>query len=164
MPLTEPLVLKVAQASDIDELLDYENRKLSETVTNPDDRAFEAWKAKWRREALEHYLNLGWSFVARDHNQVSSYSKDGLLMGYFIAQPLLFFEGHTQSLWVEHLQYTSLQARDELCELAYKLSREKHLQKVFFPNSQLIANSVKQLKGENWSPQVLQIVTTKLSQ
>ena len=26
------------------------------------------------------------------------------ILGYFIAQPLLFFEGQTQNLWVEHVR------------------------------------------------------------
>lgn len=163
MPGNESLVFKVAQAHEIDEILDFENKKLAETTPDENDRIMEGWRAKWRKEALEHYLPTGWCFVARNPNQTSSFSKEGTIVGYFLAQPLLFFEGHTQSLWIEHLQYSSLQSRDELCDLAYRLSKEKHFQKVYFPNSQLIANSVRPLKGESWAPQVLHITTSKMS-
>ena len=147
------LTLQVIQVSEIEEILDYENRRLVETVPNEEDRMFEAWHSKWRKEALEHYLPMGWSFLARD--------SDGSLAGYFLGQPLLFFDGQTQSLWVEHLQSSSLQARDSLTELAYKLSREKHFQRVYFPNNPKILNSVKPYKPEEWNPTTLFIKTTK---
>jgi hypothetical protein len=147
------LNLKIIQISDLDEILDYEKKKLIESIPNEMDRELSSWNAAWRREALEHYLPLGWSFLARD--------EFGKLMGYFIAQPLLFFESQTQSLWVEHIQFTSLEARDELCETAYKLAREKHFQKVFFPNQNSIENSVRGLKAQAWNPAVLAAKTTK---
>lgn len=147
------LNLKVLQLSDLEEILDFEKKKLSESISDEMEREFAAWNGRWRREALEHYLPMGWSFLARDH--------DSQIIGYFIAQPLLFLDGQTQSLWVEHLQFSSLQARDELCELAYKLAKEKHLQKVYFPQQNTIENAVKALKAETWSPGVLHIKTTK---
>ncbi len=157
------LFLRVAQIEDLDEILDLEKRKLQETIPNESDRELASWNARWRREALEHYLPLGWSFLARDEQTKSPFSSEGLLLGYFLAQPLLFLSGQTQSLWLEHLQHTSLMARDELCELAYKIAREKHLQKVYFPNANMIANSVKQFKSELWAPNVIEIKTTKAS-
>ena len=148
------LKLKIIQVTDLDEILEYEKKKLSESIANEMDRELNSWNAAWRREALEHYLPLGWSFLARDEL--------GALMGYFIAQPLLFLEGQTQSLWVEHIQYTSLEARDELCETAYKLAREKHFQKVFFPNQNTIENSIRGMKAQRWEPAVLTVRTTKV--
>jgi hypothetical protein len=147
------LTLQVIQISELDEILDYENRRQAELVADENERTFQAWHARWRKESLEHYLKLGWSFLAR--------SDDQALVGYFLAQPMLFFEGHTQSLWVEYLQTSSLQARDSLTELAYRLSREKHFQRVYFPNQTSILNSVRQFKSEEWNPQTLFIKTTK---
>lgn len=147
------LDFKIVQASEIPEILDYEQRKLAEQILNEEDRAILSWNARWRKEALEHYIPMGWSFLARDAT--------GKLMGYFIAQPLLFLDGNTQSLWMEHLQYSSLQARDELSDLAYRLSREKHLQKVYFPKSPATLNSTKHMRAEEWNPQVLSAKTTK---
>lgn len=153
---------RVVQMDDWTEIMDYENAKLMETVPDEMERQIQSWNSRWRKESLEHYISTGWCFLARMTEVSSEYSKEGKLAGYFLAKPLLFFDGHTQSLWIEHLAFNSLQARDELCELAYKLSREKHFQKVFFPNSQGIQNSVGAFKAENWQPSVLAVKTTKI--
>ncbi len=157
------LYLRVIQTADLDEIVDFEKTKLRETVADEMERELLSWNARWRAESLNHYVPMGWCFLARDRNLTSAFSKEGQLIGYFLAQPLLFFDGHTQSLWIEHMQYTTLQARDELCELAYKLSREKHFQKVFFPESQSVMNAVKAFKAQNWDPQVLVVNATKVS-
>lgn len=155
------LFCRIIQIEDLQEILDFENRKLQELIPDEMERTLASWNVRWRREALEHYLPLGWSFLVRDQEKPSPASEEGLLVGYFIAQPLLFLDGQTQSLWVEHLQSASLQARDELCDLAYRLSREKHFQKVFFPNVSGINNSISALKAEAWNPAVMHIKTTK---
>jgi hypothetical protein len=155
------LFCRVIQIQDLQEILDFENKKLIELIPDEMERTLHSWNVRWRKESLEHYLALGWSFLVRDQDKSSGHSDEGLLVGYFIAQPLLFLDGQTQSLWVEHLQYSSLQARDELCDLAYKLSREKHFQKVFFPSESGINNSISALKAEVWNPAVMHIKTTK---
>lgn len=144
--------VRVLQLSEIHEILDYENKKLKEAIANEEERTLASWHAKWRKEALEQYIPLGWSFLIKDEDQI---------MGYFIAQPLLFFDGQTQSLWVEHLQHSSLQVRDQLCDLACRLSREKHFQRVYFPNVSTIANSLGPFKPQSWNPQTLMVKTTK---
>jgi len=154
-------LLRIMQLQDVPEILDYEQQKLAEQFPDEAERMIQSWKVKWRKEALEHYARLGWSFVARDEHHVTEKSPEGLLMGYFMAQPLLFFDGQTQTLWVEYLQYSSLKARDELAELAYKLAREKHLQKVLFLNENNVANSVAGFKPETWTTSVLSVKTTK---
>jgi hypothetical protein len=146
---------------DLQEILDFENRKLQELIPDEMERTLHSWNVRWRKESLEHYIPLGWSFLVRDRETPSVDSDEGTLIGYFLAQPLLFLDGQTQSLWIEHLQPASLQARDELCELAYRLSREKHFQKVFFPNVSGINNSISAFKAEVWNPAVMHIKTTK---
>lgn len=148
------LICRVIQADDLQDILDLENKKLQDAYPDEMERMMAGWSSKFRIEALNHYIPLGWSFLARDEDTDS-------LLGYFIAQPLLFLDGQTQSLWVEHVQYTSLQARDELCELAYKLGREKHLQRVYFPNDNGVPNSVKSFKADTWQPGTLTVKTTK---
>jgi hypothetical protein len=157
------LFLRIVQVSEIDEILDYENRKLREQVNDEVERQMQSWNARWRRESLEHYLPIGWSFIARDSDLPSDFSKEGLLVGYFMAQPMLFVDGQTQSLWVEHLQYSTLQARDELCDLAYRLAREKHFQRVYFPNTPALAPTLKSMKSEEWNSAVVMLKTTKVS-
>ncbi|MNJ93470.1 hypothetical protein D3C87_111520 [compost metagenome] len=155
------LYCRIIQAADYQEILDFETKKLQEAYPDESDRMFASWSSKHRPEALQHYLPLGWSFLIRDPETPSPASPEGLLLGYFIAQPLLFLDGQTQSLWVEHVQYSSLQARDELCELAYKLAREKHLQRVYFPRENGVPNSVKAFKADTWQPGTLFVKTTK---
>jgi hypothetical protein len=146
------LQLSVIVPGQADELLLYEQQRVR---SEDPEQIFLSWTARWRKEALEYYLKLGWSFLARDDQQ---------LVGYFLAQPLLFITGETQMSWVEHLQYSSLQARDELCALAYKLARDKHLQKVIFPDEAHLINSIKSLGGQSWQPKSYEIRTTKVTQ
>jgi hypothetical protein len=147
------LDLKVILSSDIPELIKYEENRLIEQGLPEEEVKIYSWSAPWRKEALEHYVPLGWSFLARD--------LDGKILGYFLAQPLLFFDRQTQSLWVEHLQATSLLARDALTDLAYRLSRDKHLQRVYFPNLPHIQNAVAGHRPEVWGPQNFFLKTTK---
>lgn len=156
------LFLRIIQPSEIDEIIDFEMKELAEKIRDESERQIHSWNARWRKESLEHYLPMGWSFLARDPSLASSFSKEGALVGYFLAQPLLFFDGQTQSLWVEHLQFSALQARDELTDLAYRLSREKHLQRVFFPNTNSILNSIKQMKPEPFGTETFFVKTTKV--
>ncbi|MEN0058384.1 MAG: hypothetical protein AAGB31_06080 [Bdellovibrio sp.] len=148
------LFCRVIQTEDLQNILALENKKLQEAYPDEAERTIAGWNSKFRVEALNHYIALGWSFLACDPD-------DGSLAGYFIAQPLLFLDGQTQTLWVEHVQYSSLQARDELCELAYKLGREKHLQRVYFPHDNGVPNSIKAFKADLWQPGTLAVKTTK---
>jgi len=155
------LFLRIIEVSEIEEILHFEKGKLKEQFVDESEFVLQSWSAKWRKEALENYLPKGWSFLARDKNQKSEFSNEGALIGYFIAQPLLFFDGQTQSLWVEHLQYSTLQARDELCDLAYRLCREKHFQRVYFPNTQALSPTLKTMKATEWNSQVMLLKTSK---
>ncbi|MFN8846985.1 MAG: hypothetical protein ACK5W9_09055 [Bdellovibrionales bacterium] len=155
------LFFRIATIDDLNEISEYEKKKLIETTPDPMERELQSWHAKWRMESLQQHLPLGWSFLARDPDQPSPYSSEGLLVGYFLAQPLLFFDGQTQSLWLEHLSYSSLQARDQLCDLSYRLSREKHFQRVYFPLLPQIQNAISHLKPEAWSQTALFVKTSK---
>lgn len=146
------LEILVAQPTEIDEISDYEQKRLKDSFPDENERIFQSWHAPCRREALQYYLPSGWCYIAR---------KEGFLMGYFLAQPLLFFDSQTQSLWVEHIQYSSLQTRDELCQLAYRIARDKNFQRVYFPNSKVILNAISSFKPEEWGPQALMVKTTK---
>lgn len=155
------LFFRIATLEDLDEIQTFEKTKLFETVSDPMEREIQSWQAKWRTESLQQHLPLGWSFIARETDQPSDFSKEGLLVGYFIAQPLLFFDGQTQSLWIEHINYSSLQARDQLCDLGYRLSREKHFQRVYFPLLSQVQNAISHLKPEGWSSTACYVKTSK---
>jgi hypothetical protein len=147
------LSLRVAVIADLDRIYSFESSRLQDQMGDEMERSIFSWNARWRKESLEHYLPMGWSFIADDEQEN--------LAGYFIAQPLLFFDGNTQSLWLEHISASSPAAMEQLCEVAYKIGREKHLQKVFFPNHEMVANIVKNWQGVSWNPETIQVKTTK---
>lgn len=151
---------RTLQLEDLNDLLEYENKKLADSPLSPEEKTLSSWSARWRQESLQHYLRLGWSFVAKVKTE-DPINDEGTLAGYFIAQPLLFLDGQTQSLWIEHISFSNLKVRDELCELVYRLCREKHLQKVYFPHQNAILNSIKHMKPESWNPEMLVVKTTR---
>lgn len=120
---------KVMTPEDIDSILAFEMDRLpGEGI----EKEMKAWHAVWRREALEHYAPLGWSFICRSQDQVQ---------GYVLAQPILFFKGWTQSLWVEHISAKGAELETQLFEIIYRWARDKHFQKVYFHESLQFINS-----------------------
>jgi hypothetical protein len=157
------LFFRLVEMSDFEELQDFEQKKLKETISDEIELSLARWESPARPESMNHYINTGWSFLVRSTEISSPFSKEGLLLGYFLAQPILFIDNQPQSLWIEYISFSSLETRDRLCELAYQLGRDKHFQKVYFPNIHSILNSVKNLKPSPWSPNILQVHSTKVS-
>ena len=156
------LFFRTATLEDLNEIHEFEIKKLHESINDPMERELQSWNAKWRKEALEHYLPLGWCFIARDPLLHTHHSREGILVAYFLAQPMLFVDGQTQSLWVEHVAFSSLQSRDEICELAYRLSRDKHFQRVYYPNNSVIQNSISHMKPQPFAQSAVYVNTTKV--
>lgn len=122
--------IKIMTPDDIEDVLAYEMAQLSGEGI---EREMKAWHAPWRREAMEHYASLGWSFIKRDGKTVK---------GYILCQPVLFFQSWTQTLWVEHVSAKNDILGSTLLEVAYRWSRDKHLQKVFFKKSLPFAQAI----------------------
>lgn len=120
--------IKILTLEEFQDIIDFEKAQLT---GNDFEKEMSTWHARWRRESLEHYLPQGWSFVKRDSKENGK-----KIRAYILCQPLLFFEGWTQSLWVEHVSALSTPEGVEMIEIAYRWARDKHLQKVFF-NTQL---------------------------
>jgi len=118
------LEFQVLCEDDLDNIFDYAQLQLNQFITDKEELTFLSWAARWRREALAHYLPMGWSFVARDD--------EGVMVGFFLAQPLIFFRGQAQSLWVEHIETPDTHVRQALVDLAIRVAKEKHLQRVLF--------------------------------
>ncbi len=144
---------RIAQMSDLEAIYQFSEEKLKELVPDDTERMMKIWDSRFRKEALEHYLKLGWSFVAEDDNQ--------RIQGYFLGQPLLFFEGNTQTLWVEHIQASQENIAADLVEISYKLSREKHFQKVILPQSAFSILDLKDIKYQKQSDSWIWCKTTK---
>jgi hypothetical protein len=113
-----------------------------------------AWHAPWREESLLYYLPFGWSWGvwASQQKPIPSPSSvkepDPLLLGYFLAQPVAFFRGFTQTLWVEHIQFDSSVVRDLLLDAVFRAAREKHFQRVFFRDPSPIMDALPQFRSE----------------
>ena len=142
------------QAEDLPEIISFETKRLAEAGVQDEEVVFAQWQAPWREESLNHYLPLGWSFGVW---------KEEALQGYFLAQPLLFARGFTQTLWVEHLSALTPTSESELMDVAYKLAREKHFQKLLvnkkdskesLPKSSLSFNQI--------SDEVFEVNTSKI--
>lgn len=103
----------------------FELQRLAEQITDEMEREMASWNAPWREESLDHYLGTGWSV-----GLWSSESKSQFL-GYFLGQPLLFYQGLTQVLWVEHISAVNQTGVQTLLETAVRYARDKHLQSVF---------------------------------
>jgi hypothetical protein len=151
VPPLSPLVFQVLAPGDLNEVYDFAEARLREEISDENERIFRSWDVRWKKEALDHYLKLGWSFIAR---------RDGRAVGFFLGQPFLFFRGHTQTLWVEHIEANDKEVSEALCDVAVKVAREKHLQRVLFSTT----NLSQELK--KWSPVALpdsiaEIKTTK---
>ena len=127
MDIQDDLQLKILQPGHATEIRNLECGLLEISEPDPIRREMMSWHARWRPEALEHYLPLGWSFGVWQGDK---------LVAYFLAQPLLFVSGLTQTLWVEHLSFKEKKAADKLVECAYRWSRDKHLQRIVFANSE----------------------------
>ena len=119
--------VKLLRLEDAPHILSFEKSLLAAEIEDEVEQEIASWASSWRQEALEHYLPLGWSFA-----KWSGKEGDSELLGYFLGQVHLFTQGETQSLWVERLNGKTKGVTEELIEVAYRLSREKHLQKVVF--------------------------------
>lgn len=121
---------RIAQLSDLDSIyeLAFENLKVGNPNVDEMDLMMKVWESRFRKESLEHYLKLGWSFVGHD-------SQTQKLTGFFLGQPFLFFLGQTQTLWVECLVAKDPVIESQLIEITYKLARDKHFQRVIYDHT-----------------------------
>ena len=111
--------LKILLPEYKDAVLAFAKGRLAARESDPMEREMKSWSARWRAEALDHYLNLGWSFGAFEGEK---------LLGFVLGQPFLFHRGLTQTLWLEHLEADDETIRSTLLDCAAKWARDKHFQ------------------------------------
>lgn len=145
--------IQVLTENDLEEVLHLERQKLC--GSDELSISMQEWHARWRQEALEFYLEKAWSFglFHKKENQLQ-------LSSYFLAQPILFFRSMTQNLWLEHTFFSNQEEGAMLMEVAYKLSREKHLQRLLFDSAELLPY-VSTLKHNQVEPDLYEVLTTK---
>ncbi len=133
-----------------EQLKSFDQNVLSQSQNDPMELQFAQWHSRSRDESLSHYLPLGWSFGLFDQDQ---------LLGYFLAQPLLFYQGLTQTLWVETMNFLNPEIALQLANTAIRLSREKHFQRCLFSESESYDSL---LKGELSKEKVFAVRTSKM--
>ena len=116
--MSDPNNVRILLTSDAETIATFARTKIDAADAMEAEMA--SWTARWRPEALAHYLPQGWSFGAFDSN--------GGARGIILGQPLLFHRGLTQTLWVEELIYDDVTTAHALIDVAYRWARDKHLQ------------------------------------
>lgn len=143
----------ILRPQDTDAIQTFDDVQLSRTHQDPMEREFAKWNLRSRSEALSHYLSLGWSFGAWEHDK---------LKGYFLGQPLLFTSGLTQSLWIEKVAASESSVARQLIDTAIRLSREKHFQRVLFADAIEYNLILSDFKGRAVSDSLVEVRTSKL--
>lgn len=147
---------KVLTIQNLDEVLKLEELKIH--GLNEIERMQIAWNAAWRPESLEHYLNTGWC--------IGFYGANEILQAYFLAQPILFMESLSQTLWIEHLSYSDDEVGLKLLDFIYKYGKDKHLQRVLFNRDSIFdrANISSRLpfKITSQNKNYVEVYTTKI--
>jgi hypothetical protein len=147
------ILYRIAQLDDLESVFSYESAKGHDPALDEIENQIVIWNSHFRKEALEHYFKLGWSFLALDpQNKV---------VGFFMGQPLLFVDKQTQSLWVEYISADNDEIYTELVDIAYRLSREKHFQKVLFSDAVQNSNLKKEFPFKDLERKLVYLKTTK---
>ena len=147
------ITYRIAQLDDVNAVFNYEYQKNYNAGLDEIENQIMVWNSFFRKESLEHYFKTGWSFVAHDHlNNI---------VGFFMGQALLFMDKQTQSLWVEHVSANDSLIFTELVDIAYRLSREKHLQKVLFSSIVQEQTLTKSFPFTEWERTIKYLKTTK---
>lgn len=146
--------IRILKKDDVSQLKKLAENFHQKEFPDPIERELVSWHARWRDEALEHYLSLGWSFGSwvKGEDEPS---------GFLLAQPLLFFEGMTQTLWVEFLAGKSAAIERELAAVAYRWARDKHFQKILFAEGQRLNKVLTELNGKSSAIDVIEMKTAK---
>lgn len=122
-------MIQILDLSNKTEIRNFELARLEVAISDPMEREMFSWNAPWREESLNHYLATGWAMALW-----SSDLKQKLL-GYFLGQTLLYYQGLTQALWIEYIGAVDQATHNEVLDLAVKCAKDKHLQSVFYNSS-----------------------------
>ncbi len=120
------LEIRILLPTDQETVAKFARERLELTAGDRMEVEMNSWIARWRPESLAYYLPQGWSFGA---------FQGAKMVGFILGQPLIFFRGLTQTLWIEDLIFTEPDVGLQLLEVAYKWSKDKHLQCVLVESS-----------------------------
>ncbi|OFZ28706.1 MAG: hypothetical protein A2622_06375 [Bdellovibrionales bacterium RIFCSPHIGHO2_01_FULL_40_29] len=149
----QDILYRIAQPSDVESIYEFEVKQKVSEISDEYERMMSVWTTSYRKESLEHYLKLGWSFLATDTS--------GNIQGFFLGQPLLFFDHYTQTLWVEYMSAINEAIATELMDVAYRLSREKYFQRVLVSEEIMQRPYTKSFPFQTWERKTHFLKTTK---
>lgn len=147
------LIPRILQASDLEQLYQLQKAQcLAQSELSEMEFEMSTWAAPWRKEALEFYLPLGWSFGLFAGDKAEAFA---------LAQPQLFVHGLTQNLWVEHLFFRNAAEARSLLDLLYRTCREKHFQSIRLKDSEWIQYLPQNAKPVDESTEIHSFKTAK---
>ncbi len=79
----ENIHYRIAQLADVDAVYDFEFRLKMSGIADEYERQMAVWSSAFRKESLEHYFKLGWSFLAL--------SQKNEVQGFFPGPSFTFF-------------------------------------------------------------------------
>ena len=150
---SQDVTYRIAQLEDVESIYNFELGQTSKSTDDEFEAMIAVWSSPFRKESLEHYFKLGWSFIALDSKKE--------VVGFFLGQPLLFFDQQTQSLWIEHVSAVNSTILTELVDIAYRLAREKHFQRVLISEKIQHLNLQKTFPFQKWERTIQFLKTTK---
>lgn len=150
---SEEMTYRIAQLDDVETVYNFELGQTSQSSDDEFEKMIAVWSSPFRKESLEHYFKLGWSFIA--------FNAKKEVVGFFLGQPLLFFDQQTQSLWIEHVSGINSTISTELVDIAYRLAREKHFQRVLLSEKIQKLDLQKSFPFQDWERTIQFLKTTK---
>lgn len=150
--------MRILRPEDLEAVLAFAQSRLLIQIEDPMERSFVEWSAPWRTESLRHYLGTGWSFAVVE-NQNTPQEK---IVGFALAQPLLFIRSFTQTIWVEHMDQIHDEIGKLLIETLYRWSRDKHMQKLVFTDAEQAAALSGSFAGQRTREGWWELATTRM--
>lgn len=126
--MTPFMEFRVLLPEDAEALIKLAKTNLANSELDEIEVELATWTARWRAESLAHYLAQGWSYASHAQNEIT---------GFILCQPLLFFRGNTQTLWVEDLVASTEAELLALVDVAFKWARDKHFQVLLMEKDRL---------------------------
>lgn len=138
-----------------DSILAFEKEKLIASGLSEIQVEMKSWDFPWRKESLDHYAKVGWSFVAIENEKIK---------GYILGQPFVFFNNWTQTLWLEYSSFPNQEVGEALFDVSIRWAKSKHLQKVILNPNGNDVEFVKEIFPKFKEGEFLHLSTTKLSE
>ena len=86
------------------------------------------------------------------------------MLGYALAQPVLFFRKQTQTVWIEYVEAETPALAAEIVDTLVRIGREKHMQRVLMAYRETdlgLGEVIRARNGRMIEDDILEFPTTK---